>query len=114
MVINMTDKRMNEAAATFVGNVKQSAEYLAYAAQLEEIKKQPELFEEVNAFRLKNFQIQNAYDGDELLERMDELDRESEWLRGNPLVGRFLEAEIAFCRMMQEVNMLIADQLDFE
>ena len=34
--------------------------------------------------------------------------------RENPLVDDFLRAELAFCRMMQEVYVLLADEVDFE
>lgn len=110
----MTDKKMSDAALTFVEQIKSSPEHREYAVALNEIKKQPELFRDVNEFRLKNFQVQSEFDGEELLERMEELQRESELLKNHPLVGSFLEAETAFCKMMQEVNMLIMMELDFE
>jgi len=45
---------------------------------------------------------------------MDEYEKEYEKFRENPVVESFLQAELAFCRMMQELNVLIMDHLDFE
>ena len=45
---------------------------------------------------------------------MEDLQREYESIRENPLVEDFLAAELAFCRMMQELNHKVADALNFE
>ena len=110
----MTDKHMHDAAVEFVSAVKRSKEYLEYEMQLAKIKMHSELYEKVNEFRQKNFIIQNTEDSERLMDRMDELDREYEELRSIPLVEDFLEAETAFCRLMQEVNMFVTRELNFQ
>ena len=110
----MTDKHMHDAAVGFVSAVKQSKEYMEYEMQLTKMKMQPELYEKVNEFRQKNFVIQNTEDSEKLMDRMEELDREYEELRSIPLVEDFLEAETAFCRLMQEVNMFVIKELNFQ
>ena len=45
---------------------------------------------------------------------MDELEREFEDVRAIPLVDDFLAAELCFCRMMQEINEMIWDEIDFQ
>lgn len=110
----MEDSNMHEAAMSFVGAIKQSSEYRAYAMQLEKIKRQEEVFEQVNEFRQKNFQIQTSEEAENLLDIMDELEKEYEVLSENPIVVDFLDAEAAFCRMMQEINMFIMEKIDFE
>ena len=52
--------------------------------------------------------------GDDLLAKLDAFEKEFEEFRANPLVDDFLRAELAFCRMMQEVNVQITAELDFE
>ena len=110
----MADKHMHDAAVEFVSAVKQSKEYMEYEMQLTKMKMQPELYEKVNEFRQKNFVIQNTEDSEKLMDRMEELDREYEELRSIPLVEDFLEAETAFCRLMQEVNMFVTKELNFQ
>lgn len=110
----MTDRHMHDAAVGFVSAVKQTKEYVEYEMQLTKIKMQPELYEKVNEFRQKNFAIQNTEDSEKLMDRMDELEHEYEELRSIPLVEDFLEAETAFCRLMQEVNIFITRELNFQ
>lgn len=105
---------MRDAAMEFVRAVKDSREYREYALQLTKLKRQPGLYDRVNEFRQKNFMIQNMEDPDNLMDRMDELDREYEEIRENPIAEDFLEAETDFCRMMQEINMLVTKELDFD
>ena len=45
---------------------------------------------------------------------MDAYEKEYESFRENPLVENFLQAELDFCRMIQELNIIIMDHLDFE
>ncbi|WP_342757210.1 YlbF family regulator [Kineothrix sedimenti] len=110
----MTDNSIQDAVMEFVGSVRKSAEYCEYVMQLNKIKMQPELYLKVNEFRRKNFMFQNEEEAEDLLERMEELDKEYESLREIPLVFDFLAAETSFCRMMQEATELIVKELDFQ
>ena len=110
----MSDKEIIEAARAFADQIMTSDTYRQYYYQREKIKKQPELYEKVNEFRPRNFDLQNETDSDDMLDRMEAFEREYEKFRENPLVDDFLRAELAFCRMMQEVYVLLADEVDFE
>lgn len=105
---------MQKTAMEFVRAVKESREYREYALQRDKLKKQPELYKKVNEFRQKNYMIQNKEDPDNMMDRMDELDREYEEIRENPIAEDFLDAETDFCRMMQDINMLVTKELDFD
>ena len=108
------DNHMRSAVMAFVQKVKQSEIYREYCSQLSRIKEQPELYQKVNEFRIKNFEIQNSEPSETMMERMEDLEQEYAWLRENVLVEDFLQAELAFCRMMQEVDALIVRELDFQ
>lgn len=110
----MSDREIIKAAREFADKIMTSDTYKEYLCQREKIKKEPELYARVNEFRQRNFELQNEMDGEELLERLEEFEREYEVFRENPLVDNFLNAELAFCRMMQEVYVLLADEVDFE
>lgn len=103
-----------EAARTYITQVKQSPEYKEYELQLGRIRQQEELYARVNEFRRKNYELQISEPAENLLERVDELERECAELREIPLIDDFLSAELAFCRMMQEAGALIAKELDFQ
>ena len=47
-------------------------------------------------------------------DKIDQFTRENEAFRENPLVSDFLAAELAFCRMMQEIGLYVTDQMKFE
>lgn len=110
----MENGYVQEVALDFVKAVKQSVEYQEYEMQVAKIKRQPELYVKVNEFRQKNFVIQNTEKSDDIMDRIDELEQEYEELREIPLVEDFLEAETSFCRMMQEINILVTRELDFQ
>lgn len=111
----MADSIVAAAAENFVQEIMKTDIYKVYDFQKKKLKEQPELFEKVREFRQKNFAIQTAdTQGDELLDKLEAVEREAEKLRENPLVDDFLRAELDFCRMMQEVNVRIMARLDFE
>ena len=110
----MSDSEIMEAAKDFAAIIQRSDTYQKYLIKREEIKKQPELYDKVNEYRQKNYDLQNESDSDDLFDRMEAFEREYSKFRENPLVEGFLKAELTFCRMMQDVNVLLAAEIDFE
>lgn len=110
----MSDNEIIEAARQFANTIMSSRTYKEYLYQREKIKKQPQLYEKVNEFRQRNFDLQNETDSDDMFDRMEAFEREYEKFREDPFVDSFLQAELAFCRMMQEVYVLLAEEIDFE
>lgn len=110
----MSDSEIMEATKKFAATIQESDTYKEYLLQREKIKTQPELYDKVNEYRQKNFDLQNESDGEDLFDRMEAFEREYAKFRENPLVDDFLQAEVAFCRMMQDVNVLLAAEIDFE
>ena len=58
--------------------------------------------------------MQSTTQVDELFDKMDAFEREYEKFRENPIVDDFLKAELAFCRLMQELETFVTQELDFE
>lgn len=110
----MTDEQIRMAAKEYASKIQETDIYRKYCAEREQIKKEPELYAAVNEYRRKTFELQNNTSEDQLFDRMDAYEREYEKFRENPVVESFLQAELAFCRMMQDLNVLIMDHLDFE
>lgn len=110
----MSEKEILEAAKRFADQIMTSDTYRDYLYQLEKIKKQPALYEKVNEFRQQNFDLQNAPESEDLFERLEAFEEEYERFRENPTVDDFLSAELAVCRMMQDIYVVLAEQLDFE
>lgn len=108
------DNLVRKAAENFVEEIKRSDVYKQYEIQKEKLNRQPALFERVKEYRQRNFALQSSVQTEELLEKMEAFEREYEKFREDPLVDDFLRAELAFCRMMQEINVWITAELDFE
>ena len=90
----MLEQEVELAIGEFVSRIKESATYKEYSLQLAKLKEHPQV--------------------DELFDKMYMFEKEYEEFRENPLVDDFLKAELAFCRMMQEIDLSIAEKLDFE
>ena len=105
---------LENATASYVKAIRDTAVYKKYCEQLERLKRNPEQYQKVNEFRRRNFEIQNTAQKDELFDKMDAFEKEFEKFREDPVVDEFLRAELAFCRMMQEVNLYITEAVNFE
>ena len=70
--------------------------------------------EKIDEYRVRNFELQNSVQTEDLLDKLDDFEREYEKFREDPLVEEFLDAELAFCRMMQEIDVKLAEAMDFE
>ena len=110
----MLERSIELASNEFVCKIKESAIYKEYREKLQKLKEYPDCYQKVNEFRQRNYEMQNATQVDDLFEKMDAFEQEYEKFRENPLVEEFLQAELAFCRMMQEVDIAIMEKLDFE
>lgn len=105
---------VDQVADNYISAILSTGVYKEYALQRDKLLKQKELYEKVKEFRTKNYLIQTRKEGDDLLNAVDDLQNEYASIREIPLVEDFLAAELAFCRMMQELNAKIADALDFD
>ena len=110
----MSDFQIEEATKKFAAYIQETDTYKEYWYQREKIKKQPELYDKVNEYRQKNFDLQNESDSEDLFDRMEAFEQEYAKFRQNPMVEDFLRAELAFCRMMQDINVLLTSEIDFE
>lgn len=105
---------IDNAINVLLDAIRQSEEYRAYRYQLEKINLQPELRSQIDAYRDENFALQNNTPDDQLLWQMEQFEEKYRKFRENPLVSDFLAAELAFVRMIQEVNLKIAEGIQFE
>ncbi len=100
----------------FVDAVKSSDVYLNYYKQKEILSANPLLLSQVNDFRAQNFALQTTKNADNLYDEIDCFEMQYAEFRRNPEVNAFLEAELAYCRLMQDIDDALAVELaaDFE
>ena len=94
--------------------IKDSDIYREYRRQSEKVDNTGDMREKIDEYRVRNFELQNSVQTEDLLEKLDAFEREYEKFREDPLVEEFLDAELAFCRMMQEIDVKLAEAMDFE
>lgn len=110
----MLEREIETALSELITTIKESATYKEYHTQLIRLKEHPDFYHQVNEFRQRNYELQNADQTENLFDRMEAFDKEYEAFRENPLVDDFLQAELAFCRMIQEINLKMMEEMDFE
>lgn len=103
---------MEQALQAYIEKILDSKEYREYAMQRDKVKKYPELKAQIDAFRIRNYEMQTSRDM--VFEKIEAFEREYEDFREQPMVADFLAAELAFCRMMQRNNDEIMEAIDFE
>ena len=105
---------VQEALEQLAQAVKESEVYREYRRQSERVDNSGDMREKIDEYRVRNFELQNSVQTEGLLDKLDDFEREYEKFREDPLVEEFLDAELAFCRMMQEIDVKLAEAMDFE
>ena len=105
---------VQEALEQLAQAVKESEVYREYRRQSERVDNAGDMREKIDEYRVRNFELQNSIQTEDLLDKLDDFEREYEKFREDPLVEEFLDAELAFCRMMQEIDVKLAEAMDFE
>lgn len=104
---------VNRNIHALLTSVQKSDVYKTFKKQEAILEKDPELAERVRHFRAENFRLQNGECGN-LLQGAEELARESAELRRNPKVNAYLDAELALCRMMQQICKTLTDGIEIK
>lgn len=68
------------------------------------VMEDPQLAYQIDEFRKQNYKMQTQTFPDQMMDSSDHFAKEHEKFRENPLVQEFLEAELAYCRMLQEIT----------
>ena len=93
--------------------IRETPEYRDYARLLKELQKDPALYARVNEMREKNF-LAHQSENEDLMDFVDALTNEYDDVIAMPVVTDFIEAEAAFCKMMQEFNDTLTYGLEFD
>ncbi len=100
----------------FVEKLKNTEVYREYEIQRDKLKENPELKQRVDDFRRRNYELQTRNYPDNIYDEMERFQRDNEAFQAIPQVRDFLQAELAFCRMIQKVTTTIVEAVseDFE
>ena len=104
--------QVQEATETLIAAIKESEEYNRYQRAKQELRGYPLLKQQADEFRKKNYDMQNSRM--DIFEEADKLQREYAEVINHPVVREYLTAENAFCRIVQQINWQLIENLDFE
>lgn len=104
---------LEDALEALTVEIKKTEVYQQYKMQKMIIEQHPVLLEKINEFRRRNFEIQNSDSQEDMFDVMDRFEKEYEHFREDPLVNDFLEAELAYCRLMQDIQLKITEKVEF-
>lgn len=111
--MNFGDINLEIAIRTIIKEIKSSEEYIRYIRQKELIKQDEEALQKVEELRGLNFDLQKAQESsddqheEQLEDRIEELYEDSH-------VNDYMQAEIDFCKLFQDILSKITQGIDFE
>ena len=104
--------KLDNAVERLIEAILDSEIYREYDAQRNRVNQYPELKAQIDEFRKRNFMLQRSEDN--AFEKIEQFEKEYADFRENTLVSEFLAAELAFCRMMQDINLQVTEAVHFE
>lgn len=96
--------------------ILKSDEYKEYLHCLEALKREPQLYDKVNYIRRRTFYVNNNSDlGEEqYANEVMQYSAEYDELKANEIARAFLDAELVVCRIIQDINYRLVEELDLD
>ena len=94
--------------------IKESEEYKRYQDALAAVRGNRELYDAMNSFRRRNYELQSYDDGINRYQEIHNLGLEYENILRNPVVNGFLIAEQMLSRKMADMYETITDGLEMD
>lgn len=113
MLTDEKNERMAAALGQLVTEMKNSEEYVRFKRAEAKVAEFSGLQQRIDEFRGNWYALQHS-GTPQLFEQIDSVEERYSDLRENPYVQEFLAAELALCRMFQQVNWTIMQNLDFD
>lgn len=107
------DLRIRSSLDELINSIKDSEIYQNYVAASEAVGREPGLQERIDEYRKNNFLVQQNYEGEELLQKVEEFELSTAAFRAEPLVDRYLCAERDFVKLKQDIDDRILSELEF-
>ncbi len=107
-------ENIKKCTAALIEAILGSDEYIRFCELRDQVREQPELRTQINAFRQHVFEVQNSKEPLDMYGEQERLCRDFEEFRKNPLVNDFLEAELHVCRILQKITTEITAAIDLD
>ena len=104
-------EQIRECMDQLLKALQESDVYRKYEESRKELVKYPQYLQQMNEFRRKNYLVQDA-PHILTMEEQDELFEERTRVRSNPMIARYLDAELDLCRTLQRMCLEIINLAD--
>lgn len=105
---------LDSAIKNLVAEIRQTDIYEQYQQQKEILREDAEAKGKIDELRKLNYIIQSAPEGADLLEESERVEEKLEELCEDSRVNDFMQAELDFCRMFQDILTQITQGIDFD
>jgi len=105
--------QIEAALAQLVTAMRDSEEYVRFKRAEAKVAESSGLQQRIDEFRASWYALQKSGAPD-LFVQIDQVEESYTDFRENPYVQEFLASELALCRMFQQVNWTIMQNLDFD
>lgn len=107
-------EQLDEAVKSLIRVMKETQEYQCYQQNASVIREDEAVKSKVDELRSLSYRMQNMSDDGLAPEVEEHLEERFEELCEDSRVHDFMQAEIDFCRMFQNIMMQITQGMDFE
>jgi cell fate (sporulation/competence/biofilm development) regulator YlbF (YheA/YmcA/DUF963 family) len=104
---------IREALDTLVDAMKNSEEYVRFKKAEAKVQEFPGMQDKIDAFR-KGWYTMQANGAPDLFVQTDHYEAKYADFRENPFVQEYLAAELAVCRLFQQINWTILQNFDVD
>ena len=104
---------MNETSV-LIDTIKNTSIYTEFQSALEDLKRYPELKEKADEFRRENYRAHSALKEPISFADFESLEEKRLELAAFPQVDRYLKAELALCRILQEIQSRVVTAMSFD
>lgn len=106
-------EQIEEVLDELLNAIRNSDEYTRYQKIRKKVHEFPTLEHTLNEYRKQNYELQNS-GRQNLYWEVDKLDEEFPSLKDNAYAQEYLAAELALCRIFQQINWKLVDSLEFD
>lgn len=105
---------LDSAVRNLIEEIKRTDAYEQYQQQKEVVRQDIETKAKIDELRALNFRIQNAPEDADILNESERVEEKLEELCEDSRINDFMQAELDFCRLFQDILTQLAQGIDFE
>lgn len=103
-----------EETSVLINTIKSTSIYTEFQSALEDLQKYPELKALADEFRTQNYLTYHSLKGHVSFADVEDLEEKRIELAKYPQIDRYLDAELALCRVLQEVESRLTAGMCFD